>query len=492
MVKTDGCTGLRIMAFGFLYDFTGNTNTTVVTHAADVVKQQWFSDAVNFKNPIDLFVVLGHNPVRATSSGSTFGTYYNAIRNMRPDVPIQVFGGHTHIRDFYVFPDGKGTALESGRYCETLGWFSMSNINAPRFSGKNMPNGLPHPNKTATVTGSSNSSGAAIGFKGRDILYSRRYLDWNKATFEYHSTGLGSKDADRKFDTKKGDDITKQITADRKQLNLTSLYGCAPQTWCISCAPYLSNGSIFSLLQTALSTVVVNETRKDTPRLIIINTGSVRFDLPMGPFTYDDSFIVSPFTDSFQYIPNVPYSQASQVLNILNKGPYQRRDALASADFGFSALTPGLAPRADACVDPPYEKDESASGKIVQVGKVHRRQQVTPGYTTKDDFGTDGDDTVHSRIPYYSSPNDLQANASFPTDGSKPDKVDMIFLDFISSYVVSALNQAGGKYTAADVMQYLPMSFTTNSYLPAYAKQAPAWQKDVPNCPVGAGIGSMS
>lgn len=63
-----------------------------------MVKQQWFLDAVNTKAPVDIFVVLGHNPARPSAGGSTFGTVYNAIRALRPDTPIQFFGGHSHIR----------------------------------------------------------------------------------------------------------------------------------------------------------------------------------------------------------------------------------------------------------------------------------------------------------------------------------------------------------------------------------------------------------
>jgi hypothetical protein len=124
---------------------------------------------------------------------------------------------------------------------------------------------------------------------------------------------------------------------------------------------------------------------------------------------------------------------------------------------------------------------------------IHRQSTApSPGYTTTDDFGTDGDDTIHSRIPNYAQPNDLQANASFPTDGSKPEKVDLVFLDFIVSYILNALNgkDVGGNFTKDQVSYYLPKEFTTNSYLPAYAKVAPDWQANVPNCPIGTGIGS--
>ena len=105
--------GLRIMAFGVLYDFTGNSNVSRVTTAADLVKQQWFLDAVNFNQTIDLFLVLGHNPPRPTNTASTIGTIFKTIRGLKPNTPIQMFGGHTHVRDFVVYDD-KATGIESG------------------------------------------------------------------------------------------------------------------------------------------------------------------------------------------------------------------------------------------------------------------------------------------------------------------------------------------------------------------------------------------
>lgn len=138
----------------------------------------------------------------------------------------------------------------------------------------------------------------------------------------------------------------------------------------------------------------------------------------------------------------------------------------------------------DACLDPPVTHNH-VSKRSYPGGRVIRRQStaLTPGYTTTDDFGNDGDDTPHSNIPFFRQPNNLQANASFPADGSQPQKVDLIFLDFIAKDVVAALNKAGGSYKFEDVTYYVPKEFTTNSYLPAYAKIA--WQAGAPNCPVG-------
>jgi hypothetical protein len=420
------------------------------------------------------------------------------------------------------------TGLEAGRYCETVGWLSMSGINSSTYFGAKDPIGVPNPTRLAIklVTSSTTSSGTstlrtsvsssitkqasqtvvvkvltttltqncssptstATWASSTAIRYSRRYLDWNRLTFAYHANGSQN----NPFDLDKGVRVTQEITETRNKLNLTSesLYGCAPATYCQSCKPFGAEGNIFGLLTTAMAATVVNEKRKDLPHIIVTNTGHIRFDLVEGPFTYDDSFIVSPFLDAFQFIPDVPWAYAQQLLGILNAGPNQKREVipeqrvLETRDFNFSPLTG----REEACLDP-HLGQVSENKKRTTRGTI-RRQSTTlvPGYVTTDDFGTDGDDTTHSKIPAYPQPNDIQANVSFPTNGSEPLKVDVVFLDFIAKgYVIPALNSVGGNYSTADLSYYVPSTFTTNSYLPAYAKLA--WQKNVPNCPIGGGVG---
>jgi hypothetical protein len=240
----------------------------------------------------------------------------------------------------------------TGRYCETLGWLAMSGVKSSTGKAKGNPKDVPNPTRSAIApvkTGTASASAhLPTSTSNSTLRYARRYLDWNRNTFAYHAEGS---QPFSKFDESKGVSVTHEITADRAKLNLTNLYGCAPQTYCQYCKPFGAEGNIFGLLQTALATVVVNETRKDIPRLIIINTGSVRFDLAKGPFTYDDSFIVSPFHDAFQYIPNVPYEQAKQVIGILNAGAFQKKRDLSTSDFDFN-FNPILADQ-DTCIDPP-------------------------------------------------------------------------------------------------------------------------------------------
>jgi hypothetical protein len=240
------------------------------------------------------------------------------------------------------------------------------------------------------------------------------------------------------------------------------------------------------MLSLALGATVINPARSTTPRFIISNTGGVRFDLFKGPFTYDDSFIISPFTDSFNYIPNVPYSIASLVLPSLNGVPGSKKRSEAEVpELGAMPLL-----RRELCIDPILWPISASESSEIKARGVQRRQStdLTLGYTTTDDFGTDGDDTPHLPIPYYPQPNYFQGNASFASSSPPPSTpVDLIFLDFIVPDVLSVLKSLGANYTTADISYYLPNSgpnaLTTQTYLPVYAKLA--WQAGVPSCPIG-------
>lgn len=115
-----------------------------------MIKEPWFTDALASKQPVDLFVLFGHNPVRPTDSSSTFKLVLAAIRGSHPKTPIQVLGGHSHIRDFAVYDDS-AVGIESGRYCETLGWMSVSGFDKSNsgFNGVKNPHGVPNPSRPA-------------------------------------------------------------------------------------------------------------------------------------------------------------------------------------------------------------------------------------------------------------------------------------------------------------------------------------------------------
>src|SRR5947209_7564228 len=120
--------GIRILAFGFLFDFTGNKNNTIVQPVEQTVKEKWFQDVIRDAD-VDLFLVIGHVAVRSPE----YTAIHRAIRDEHRDTPIQFFGGHLHIRDFKIY-DSASTALASGRYMETIGFMSIDGLNVPRKS----------------------------------------------------------------------------------------------------------------------------------------------------------------------------------------------------------------------------------------------------------------------------------------------------------------------------------------------------------------------
>jgi hypothetical protein len=64
-----------------------------------------------------------------------------------------------------------------------------------------------------------------------------------------------------------------------------------------------------------------------------------------------------------------------------------------------------------------------------------------------------GDDTLHTPLPYYDTPDYI---SSSPPAGSDDTPIDLVFVDFIASTVVDVLNglQTEKKYTMADVGSY--------------------------------------
>ncbi|KAH9844815.1 5' nucleotidase [Teratosphaeria destructans] len=410
-------TGVRVLAFGFLFNFNGNANNTVVQPVQEAIKEQWFQDAIREKD-VDLFLVAGHVPLRDSPE---FDLIYKAIRKAKWDTPIVFFGGHTHIRDYRVW-ERKAQGIESGRYMETIGFMSIDGVKA---GGKK---------DDVTVEASPK--------------YSRLYIDNNRYSLQHHS---GTNDTT--FDTDLGLNVSKLIGKDRRKLDLDYAYGCAPQTYWLSRVPYPSNDSLLSWFNDHVLPDAYQKSK--TPTIALFNSGALRFDIFKGPFTIDSTFLVSPFTSGMKVIKNVPYGSASQVLQILNnEGPITLHDMATASGMGAHALdklVPALPPVSlrDLQDDPSQHPAMAVQQQqILIVSEEAGDKPTTPGYTTSDDLGKDGDDTIHSPIQFYNVPNCVGANVNFdPTDGSeKPETVDLAYNEFIEDWVILALQYLGEKY----------------------------------------------
>ncbi|KAL5118025.1 hypothetical protein ACEQ8H_004011 [Pleosporales sp. CAS-2024a] len=410
--------GIRILAFGFIFDFTGNANNTVVQRVEDTVKEEWFTEAIKDKE-IDLIIVFGHVDIRSEEYALLFKT----LRSAHWDTPIQFFGGHSHIRDYKIF-DSKSVALESGRYMETLGFMSIDGL---------------------STGGTKDHSPVAQKAK---ISFSRRYIDNNIFSMHHHS----GKD-DKSFPTEHGLEVSKAIGDARESLDLNHKYGCAPHDFWVSRRPYPHDESIFTLIEEQMLPDTISKSdriKNGGKALLITNTGAVRFDIFKGAFTKDTKFLVSPFTSGFRFIPDVPYKAASQVIKLLNEeGPImvdmlEQNAFLQPPEIAAARFRPQLlSKRSTIFASEPYGqqpiKDDDA--------------EHFPGYTTKDDAGTDGDDTIHSTIEFFNVPNCIQSRIGFDDD-QEPQAVDVMYNEFIQKWVLLALQYTGQKYSSDDTQSW--------------------------------------
>lgn len=428
--------GIRIIAFGFLFDFTGNANNTVVQPVEDTIKEKWFQDAIR-DTDVDLFVVAGHVPV---SDSREFNSVYKAIRDVKWDIPIQFFGGHTHIRDYHKF-DKKSYGIESGRYMETIGFMSISGLSTEK---KDAVGALQSP------------------------TFRRRYIDNNLFSLHHHSGKNSST-----FPTDHGRNVSVQITAARTTLKLDRTYGCAPHDYWLNRAPYPSKYSILTWLENSvipdtMSAAAAASNHSKNPSIVITNTGAVRFDIFAGPFTTDTTFLISPFTSGFRKIRHVPYGAAKQVLSLLNnEGKIILAHSAVAAAAAHNLSLPSLSQLA-----PPAPPVNAATKHASTLLSRHHnldiqtpllssssssdsssKKPTIPGYTTLDDLGSDGDDTLHAPITFYDVPNCIASEMYCSPDennGLPPQEVELVYNAFIENWILLALRYLGLRFEVAD------------------------------------------
>ena len=228
--------------------------------------------------------------------------------------------------------------------------------------------------------------------------------------------------------------------------------------------PSTENALTLFITEAAPVALAINNTRAGIPNIIIANSDELRYNIFAGPFTKNDQLTAAPFTDSFDYIPDVPFSVANKVLSGLNGGEYSKRSEMErelwSRGYVGARYREWL-----------QEMNIRATATT----------NLTPGYVTSDvrrpcfalrDGRTDrpfprfsllfaqgcpgvGDDTPHTSLPYYSVPDYIGSN---PPNVTASTPIDLVFVSFIESDVLSILNsvQSKTKYTSADVSLYTP------------------------------------
>ncbi|KXJ94180.1 Metallo-dependent phosphatase-like protein [Microdochium bolleyi] len=413
--------GYKVVALGFLFNFDRNANNSVVQPVEETVKEEWFKKAIQEK--ADVFLLIGHIGLRMKE----FEIIFDAIRSQNWDTPIAIFGGHAHVRDTRKF-DSKAYAIASGRYFETIGWMSVDGIK---------------------------KSSPGVGPVKANPTFKRRYID-NNLLGLYHHTGLN----ETTFPTARGRNVTEMITKARKELKLDHKFGCAPRDYWMTRAEYPSEDSVFTLLEEqVLPDIVKNKDRAKMPRIAVQNTGAIRFDIFKGAFTKDTTYLISPFISGFSYIPDVTYTVARRAIEMLNRGG----PALSVNDM--KALTIPELRNPSPFVS--FSRPQSASGFVMQ-GQQQKsfghnsyssKPRLVEGYTTTDDLGDDGDDAEHTPIQFFQVPNVISADIEFPEEG-EPEKVDVVFNDYLQPYILYTLQFSGGDYETGNVKRFVDGSFT--------------------------------
>jgi hypothetical protein len=413
--------GRRVTSLGVLVSFKMNDAGTNVQPVADMVREAWFLDAIAEKP--DLFLLTGHMPV----SYDEWPVVHAAIRAVHPFTPILIFGGHTHIRDCAQY-DEWTMAIESGQYMETLGWMSVD---------------LPKANAPA------------VG----PLNFSRRYLDLNRVTYQYHSSRTN-----QDFDTPEGIAITKGLQALEDKYDLNYVYGVAPQNYYLHQAPYPSNASLLSLYidQVLPVSLTHNNNQAINTPFVVVESGTLRFNIFKGPFTRNDQFILAAHQNDFVYIPNLPASVVRRAAEFLDTGVKPSSSFVVQSSEHPPAQTV-LRPRT------PYE--EWLSSMQLSSGPVSHGGGLTLGYVTEDSCPGKGDDIPHVPVPYYDAPRYVHTTLPDTLDADV-DVVDFIFNGFTRTAMLSALNvvQDDRVYTVADIELYSPLLLT--DVFGVYAKLA--------------------
>lgn len=395
----------RILAFGFLFDFMKANKGTKVTPITEIITDcQWFKDILKQypEHDLDYVVIVGHIPI--THSWKELQELHQFLRSYYPNIVIQYFGGHSHIRDFVV-NDFNSTGLESGRFCETVGWLSINNDEK----------------MASKVT-----------------KFSRSYIDFNTNSFNHHINN------NEPLKTSRGNSVKQLIKSARTELQLDTVLGQVSSNYFMDYVPIHHHKNLYRLItHKVLKTLAGNSTNTvSDQRIVIINTGSIRYDLYKGPYTLDSKYIISPFKNDWVKI-NLPKSVALKVAPILNRGDYidllprhqqyqvhkssETHDWLKGTWFSMKQL--------------PFKYP-----------LIIHNFKLSKGYRTHDDFGDTGDDTIHKPVINYPIPNVVQSVQI--SQSLTDDKVDLVFYDFLTWNILEALTELTDKDYQSEIHFY--------------------------------------
>ena len=274
--------GVRVLAFGFLYDMTSHDDHVVVVPVEQVVREAWFVDALNATRTYDALLFLTHMgydhrlvDVILAAARAVVGAH----------VPIQFMTGHTHVRAYRAL-DARAAAFEAGHYLDTVGFASFALSPPP------------------TAPSTAPPAAAAATFAHRSI-------DANQASMAA-AAGLDDPAA---LLTPAGAALEREIARVASELGLERVLGCAPRTY-RTYAPFDAAESLWRLYVREVTPRAALS--GNASRLVVQGTGSLRYDLYAGPVRVNDVWTMNPFADQlWRVAPAVRGDDMQAVLSAL-------------------------------------------------------------------------------------------------------------------------------------------------------------------------------
>lgn len=353
-------TGLRVTALGIMFPFVSPIKSVVVTPPSRMIKEPWFVELLTSDLAVstDLWLLAGHMPL-ANDPEDEWDSVIQEIRSyVGPSKTIVALGGHTHVRNCRKY-DERTMLLQSGRFHETSGWLSVQ---------------WPHTNGTIDA----------------DSLpkLARRYIDLNPRNMAYH-LGYPTMSPSLFADAEAlGIRALLRLFWQKSQLN--EVLAFAPQDYYLERYPAHHGQSIINGTHEILTLLFAHDDQHNNTaslddqqdRLVILNSGSLRADIRRGPFVLNDLYVISPFSDYFYVLSDVPPELAILLQDKLNAGTKERQ-ALPLSNLSTSYRE-----------DFPPHINQTLGGQNASVGYV-TIDQCGPDGT----LAGDGDDTLHSPIP---------------------------------------------------------------------------------------------
>ena len=265
--------GVRVLAFGFLYNMPDHDDGVAVTEVADTVKEAWFVEALN-ATKYDALLFLAHMDF----ADPLVDVLHGAVRAVvGRSVPIQFVTGHSHIRAYRDLDD-RAASFEAGRYLDTIGFASFG-LDAARAAGEKL-------DETRAAGEQNNAYAyASSSFAHVDI----------EANVAAMAAAAGLADA-AALPTPSGVALATEIARVGAALGLDARLGCSPKEW----HSYASLSAADSLWALYLYHVMVEQALGSNASLIVVqSTGSLRYNLYEGEVTLNDVETMAPFADRF-------------------------------------------------------------------------------------------------------------------------------------------------------------------------------------------------